>query len=164
MSSAHRTRQPHEALPPEIYLPLVDSLFQDARSLVTGSIVLTLSILITYWKTSNVLLLCCALAFLAVACARGLFMRTYARARSEVTTCEVARRWENRYVAGASTSMALLGLWCFIAFAFTDDAFANLISFSMTIAYAMGIFGRNYGNSRFVIVQILCAWVPMTLA
>jgi diguanylate cyclase (GGDEF)-like protein len=164
MSSAHRTRQPHEALPPEIYLPLVDSLFQDARSLVTGSIVLTLSILITYWKTSNVLLLCCALAFLAVACARGLFMRAYARARSEVTTCEVARRWENRYVAGASTSMALLGLWCFIAFAFTDDAFANLISFSMTIAYAMGIFGRNYGNSRFVIVQILCAWVPMTLA
>ena len=164
MSSAHRTRQPHEALPPEIYLPLVDSLFQDARSLVTGSIVLTLSILITYWKTSNVLLLCCALAFLAVACARGLFMRAYARGRSEVTTCEVARRWENRYVAGASTSMALLGLWCFIAFAFTDDAFANLISFSMTIAYAMGIFGRNYGNSRFVIVQILCAWVPMTLA
>ena len=164
MSSAHRTRQPHEALPPEIYLPLVDSLFQDARSLVTGSIVLTLSILITYWKTSNVLLLCCALAFLAVACARGLFMRAYARARSEVTTCEVARRWENRYVAGASTSMALLGLWCFIAFAFTDDAFAHLISFSMTIAYAMGIFGRNYGNSRFVIVQILCAWVPMTLA
>ena len=117
MSSAHRTRQPHEALPPEIYLPLVDSLFQDARSLITGSIFLTLSILITYWKTSNVLLLCCALAFLAVACARGLFMRAYARARSEVTTCEVARRWENRYVAGASTSMALLGLWCFIAFA-----------------------------------------------
>ena len=164
MRSARRTRQPHEALPPEIYLPLVDSLFQDARSLITGSIVLTLSILITYWKTSNVLLLCCALAFLAVACARGVFMRAYARGRSEVTTCEVARRWENRYVAGASTSMALLGLWCFIAFAFTDDAFAYLMSFSMTIAYAMGIFGRNYGNSRFVIVQILCAWVPMTLA
>ena len=164
MSSALRTRQPHEALPPEIYIPLVDSLFQDARSLITGSIFITLSVLITYWKTGDILLLCCALAVLAVAGGRGLVMRAYDRARSTVTTTEAARRWENRYVAGATLSMALLGLWCFIAFATTNDAFAHLVSFSMTIAYAMGIFGRNFGNSRFVVVQILCAWAPMTIA
>ena len=34
----------------------------------------------------------------------------------------------------------------------------------MTIAYMIGIFGRNFGNSRFVIVQILCAGIPMTAA
>jgi diguanylate cyclase (GGDEF)-like protein len=28
----------------------------------------------------------------------------------------------------------------------------------------MGISGRNFGNIRFVIVQILCAWAPMTAA
>jgi diguanylate cyclase (GGDEF)-like protein len=34
----------------------------------------------------------------------------------------------------------------------------------MTIAYAAGIFGRNFANSRFVIIQILCTWAPMTAA
>ena len=38
------------------------------------------------------------------------------------------------------------------------------VSFSMTIAYVVGIFGRNFGNSRSVIIQILCAWVPITAA
>ena len=52
----------------------------------------------------------------------------------------------------------------FLAFTRTSDPFAHLVSFSMTIAYMVGIFGRNFGNSRFVVVQILCAWVPMTAA
>jgi len=157
-------RSGNEALPAEIYLPLVDSLFQDARSLVTGSVFVAISVLLTYWKTGQILLLWCALAVIGVACVRGLVMRAYASVRSEVKTTEDARRWENRYVTGAAASMALLGLWCFIAFTQTTDAFAHLVSFSMTIAYAMGIFGRNFGNSRFVIVQIVCAWAPMTAA
>ncbi len=165
MSSEPPSRKSaHEALPPEIYIPLVNSLFEDARSLLTGSVFVTVSVLLTYWKTGQILLLYCAFAVVAVGSVRGLVMRAYVRARATVTTIEIGRRWENRYVAGASASMALLGLWCYIAFASTDDAFAHLVSFSMTIAYAMGIFGRNFGNSRFVIVQILCAWVPMTAA
>ena len=36
MGSALRTNQPHEALPPEIYLPLVDSLFKEGRTLFVG--------------------------------------------------------------------------------------------------------------------------------
>ena len=65
---------------------------------------------------------------------------------------------------GAAASVALLGIWCFIAFTRTSDPFAHLVSYSMTIAYSIGIFGRNFGNSRFVVVQILCAWAPMTAA
>ena len=34
----------------------------------------------------------------------------------------------------------------------------------MTIAYVSGIFARNFGNIRFVIIQALCAWVPMIAA
>jgi PAS domain-containing protein len=91
-------------------------------------------------------------------------MRAYARARTTVTSNAVARKWERRYVAGAAASVGLLGIWCYIAFSRTSDAFAHLISFSMTIAYVVGIFGRNFGNSRSVIIQILCAWVPITAA
>jgi diguanylate cyclase (GGDEF)-like protein len=104
------------------------------------------------------------MAVVLVACVRAIVIRCYNRARSTVTTTEAAKRWEHRYVVGASTSVALLGIWCFIAFTRTTDPFAPLVSFTMTIAYAVGIFGRNFGNDRFVVVQILCASVPMTAA
>src|ERR1700683_3037240 len=165
MSLALRARQSgHDALPAEIYLPLFDSLFQDARTLVTGSIFVTVSILLTYWKTGQPVLLYCALAVLVVGAARALVMRAYARARETVKTSEIARRGEFRYAAGASASVAILGFWCYAAFAWTHDPFAHLVSFSMTIAYTMGIFGRNFGRARFVGVQIVFAWERMTAA
>ena len=167
MSRALRTRRPlqeHEVLPPEIYLPLVASLYKDGRTLLVGTILVTGSILVTYWKTSDILLFYCALAFVLVACARGLVIRAYSRVRFTITSNELARLWEHRYVVGAAASVALLGIWCYVAFSRTSDPFAHLVSFSMTIAYVAGIFARNFGNIRFVIVQALCAWVPMTAA
>jgi diguanylate cyclase (GGDEF)-like protein/PAS domain S-box-containing protein len=154
----------HEALPAEVYLPLVDSLYQDGRTLLVGTVFVTASVFITYWKTGETLLFYCGLAVILVACARGLVMRAYARVRPSVTSIEVARRWEHRYVAGAAASVALLGIWCYVAFSRTADPYADLVSFTMTIIYAGGIFGRNFGNVRFVVMQILCAWVPMTAA
>jgi diguanylate cyclase (GGDEF)-like protein/PAS domain S-box-containing protein len=152
------------AVPSDIYIPLVDSLYKDGRTLFTGTIFVVGSILTTFWKTGELLLLLCAFAVVAVACTRGLVMRAYARARSQVKSNAQARLWERRYVSGAATSVGLLGIWCYIAFSRTNDAFAHLISFSMTIAYVVGIFGRNFGNSRSVIIQILCAWLPITAA
>src|SRR5262245_8304934 len=123
------------AVPPDIYIPLVDSLYKDGRTLFTGTLFVVGSILTTFWKTGEWLFLACALAVVAVACTRGLLMRAYARIRTTVTSNTVARKWERRYVAGAASSVGLLGIWCYISFATTDDAFARLISFSMTIAY-----------------------------
>jgi diguanylate cyclase (GGDEF)-like protein/PAS domain S-box-containing protein len=167
MTSAIRSLRPvppQNALPPDIYIPLVDSLYRDSRTLVLGKIVVGVSVLVTFWKTGEALLLSCAMAIGLVACARVMVMRAYARARSTIMDSEVARRWEHRYVVGAATSVALLGFWCYVAFAWTSDPFVHLVSFSMTIAYVVGVFGRNFGNIRFVIVQILCAWAPMTAA
>jgi diguanylate cyclase (GGDEF)-like protein len=167
MSSVFRTGRPvtgYAALPPEIYLALVDSLYKDARTLLTGSVFLAIAILITFLKTHEIFLFYCAVGFIVVACARGLLMRAYSRARPTITDAEAARRWERRYVTGAAASVALLGIWCFVSFAWTSDPFASLVSYSMTGPYAAGIFGRNFGNARFVVVQILCALVPMTAA
>ncbi|HEV3395799.1 MAG TPA: PAS-domain containing protein, partial [Xanthobacteraceae bacterium] len=167
MSSASRSTpavQRSESLPPEIYIPLVDSLYKDGRTLLIGTVFVAGSVLVIYWKTGQPLLLGVALAIVLVAGVRGLVMRAYARARSSIKDNDVARRWERRYVAGAATSVALLGICCYVVFAATSDAFAQLASFSMTIAYVVGIFGRNFGSARFVVVQILCAWVPMTAA
>lgn len=159
-----RSDRKHEALPAEIYLPLVDSLYQDGRTLLLGTIFVTASVIVTYWKTHEPLLLYCALAIIIVAFIRRAVMKAYARVRPSVTTIEVARQWEHRYVAGAAASLALLGIWCYIAFTRASDPYADLVSFTMTIIYAGGIFGRNFGNVRFVVMQILCAWIPMTAA
>ncbi|HML08656.1 MAG TPA: diguanylate cyclase, partial [Xanthobacteraceae bacterium] len=161
---ASQAREPHEMLPAEIYIPLVDSLFKDSRTLISGSVFATVAIFTTYWKTDEIVLLYCALATVFIAGLRVMTMHQYLRARSTVTNTEIAKRWERRYVAGATASVALLGFWCYAAFAWTSDPFAHLVSFSTTIGYAMGISGRNFGNTRFVIVQIICAWAPMTAA
>ena len=167
MKRAPRTSQPHnehQTLPLEIYLPLVTSFYKDGRTLLVGTIVVTGSIFVTYWKTGDALLLSCAAAFVLVACARGILVWAYANTRPTITSDELAKRWERRYVAGASVSVGLLGIWCYLAFSRDYDSFPRVVSFSMTIAYVSGIFARNSGNVRFVIVQSVCAWAPMIAA
>ena len=168
MSLAFRTHRPAqklETLPPEIYIPLVDSLFKDGRTLLAGTIFVAGSIFITYWKTGEPLLLGCALAILLVAGARGMLMRAYApgalqsheRERGPALGIPL-RRGSGRIGRAARHVVLSSPSRC------TSDPFAVLVSFSMTIAYVTGIFGRNFGSSRFVVVQILCAWAPMTAA
>lgn len=119
------------------------------------------SILLTYWKSGEVLLLACAIAFSVVSAARALDMRAYTRVRDTVKSSEIARYWETRYGVGAASSLAILGLWCYVAFARTVDPYAHLVSLSTTIAYVIGITGRNFGSARLVIAQILSVAIPM---
>jgi hypothetical protein len=167
MNQAPRTSRPrneNQTLPLEIYLPLVTSLYKDAQTLLVGTIVVAASIFVTYWKTGDTLLLFCAVAFVLVACVRGLLARTYTRERPTITSDDVAKRWERRFLAGASASVSLLGIWCYVAFSRGADPFAHVVSFTMTVAYVSGIFAQNFGNIRFVIIQALCAWGPMIAA
>src|SRR5262245_8278901 len=153
-----------QELPPEIYIPLVDSLYKEGRTLLVGFFMVVGSMLVTVWKTGNPLLLGCATAFVLIAGMRAHEMRAYAAVRSTIRTSAAARRWEYRYVAGASSALGVLGLWCFLAFAAADGPFTQLVSFAITIAYVIGISGRNFGSGHHVIVQILCVGAPMISA
>ena len=167
MSIALPTRRPapgREAHPSQVSISLVDSLYKDGGTFLVGTILVTGPAFVIYWKTGEILLLSCALAIVLVACVRGLLMYAYFRIRSTVTSLESAKRWERRYLAGASVTHALLGVWCFVAFSQSSDPFVYFFSFSVTIIYAAGIFGRNFANPRFVFVQIFCVWTPMAAA
>src|SRR5687768_15327616 len=153
-----------KAPPTEIYISLVDSLFSDARSLFIGSIAASGTAFVSAWKTGEPLLYVCALAMALVACARAADMRAYAKRRSSITSVEAAARWETRYVVGAAAYVALLGAWCMISFARTSDDFVHLLSFSATLAYLIGISGRNFASSRLVTAQIIFAGGPMAVA
>ena len=110
MSSALRTRQPHEALPPEIYIPLVDSLFKEGQALFVG--------IYLCHRFGSHHILEDRRAPDPVLRDRDLCRRVRAGNHDahvscadapSVTTAEVARRWEYRYSIGASVILALLG-------------------------------------------------------
>ena len=167
MSTALPTRRPapgREAHPSQVSISLVDSLYKDGGTFLVGTILVAGPAFIIYWKTGEILFLSCALAIALVACVRGLLMHVYCRKRSTITSLESAKRWERRYLAGATVTHALLGVWCYVSFSQSSDPFVYFFSFSVTIIYAAGIFGRNFANPRFVFVQIFCVWTPMAAA
>lgn len=153
-----------EAHPSEVFISLVDSLYKDRGTFLVGTILVTGPAFVIFWKTGEILLLSCALAIALVAFARGLLMHVYCCMRPTITSLESAKRWERRYLAGATVTHALLGTWCFVAFSRSSDPFVYFFSFSVTIIYAAGIFARNFANPRFVFVQIVCVWTPMAAA
>ena len=153
-----------QPLPAEIYLSLVDALFKDSRSLFVGSLAASITALITAWKTGEQALYLCSVAIVIVACMRALDVQAYAARRPLLTTSEEARQWELRYVVGAAAHVSLMGIWCLVAFAKTSDPFVQIFSFSLTIAYMIGISGRNFASNLLVTAQIVCAGIPMTLA
>jgi diguanylate cyclase (GGDEF)-like protein len=71
-------------------------------------------------------------------------------------------RWELRYIVGAAAFMALMGAWCFFAFARTTDPVVQLLAFAMVLVNMIGVAARNFGSRLLVNAQLVCAGVPMT--
>src|SRR5690606_1369029 len=71
------------------------------------------------------------------------------------------RRWEKRYIVGSGAFVAVLSLWCFLTFTLTTDPAAHLISFSVSLAYLVGVTGRNFSSDQLVTTQAACAGLPM---
>lgn len=156
--------QPQSAISDAVYIPLVHSLFQAGQSLFIGSLIVIAALMACYAKTGEWAFFVVALTFALLSATRMLGIRKYNSLVGGLTNREMAARWEIYYVTGATAAVSLLGLWCFLAFAITKDPFVQLISFSLTIGYIIGIFGRNFGSSKFVNIQAFCVWLPMTAA
>jgi uncharacterized membrane protein len=148
---ASEPAQEKSRVPAAIYVSLVDSLYGDSRSMMVGSIAVAGAVLLTAWKTAEPLLYLCAMAFVVVVVIRGWDIRRYRQQRERITTVRDAKRWETVYAVGVSAHVALMGLWCVIAFAFTDDTFVQFVSVVGTIANLIGICGRNFGSTRLVL-------------
>lgn len=150
-------------VPAEIYISLVDSLYREAATLLIGSAAVSLAVFLTAWKVNDPWQAACGGAMLLVAAVRAIHMRRYDRQRPGMTL-ETAKAWERWYVVGSALFLFLLGVWCFLCFAFHDDTFARVASLAANISYTIGIAGRNFGSSRSVAVQIFCAGTPITAA
>jgi diguanylate cyclase (GGDEF)-like protein len=151
-------------LPTEIYTSLVASLFSDPRTLLIGALGSMASAAITAWKTAEPSLIVCAVGIIGVSLARAADMQALASRRETVMTRAAAMRWELRYIAGAAAFMALMGAWCFFAFARTNDPVVQLLAFAMVLVNMIGVAARNFGSRLLVNAQLICAGLPMTAA
>lgn len=151
-------------MPADVYASLVDSLFGEARSMFIGSAAASIGALVTAIKTGEPALYLCTLAIVTVAILRILDMRAYARRPPGERSAQEVRRWELRYAFGASVYVGLLGIFCLVAFLWTDDSVVHLISFGTVTAYLIGVSGRNFASNTLIVSQILCAGVPLVFA
>jgi diguanylate cyclase (GGDEF)-like protein/PAS domain S-box-containing protein len=156
-------RRQEEELPLEIYVSLVDWLYANPFSLLSGAAGVSIAMLLTAWKTDFWLIWLTAAALALVSAARAADMWNYA-ASTAPRTREVVRGWEVRYAVGAALAHALLGLWCFVSIKFTPDVTAHLISATMTVAYAATGSGRNCGRPYIVNLQFMAAVGPLAAA
>lgn len=148
-------------IPDEFFIPLVDSFFKEVRSLLIGALIAVTAMVACFIKTDVWAFFGLALTFLLISAARLSSIVVYNRREEPLSSRSEATRWEMLYASGASIAVALLGIWCWLALALTDDPFVRLVSFSITIGYLIGVFGRNFGNSQFVTIQTLCASIPI---
>ncbi len=149
-------------MPAEVYIPLVDSLYSETRTLFLGSLAVSLAVLLTAFKAADATLYATWFALVAIATVRLLTMSRYANHRAQLTKAAEARRWELGYVVGAAAFVGVLGAWCVAAFTTTQDPFVRLVSVGSTLAYMIGISGRNFGSAR--VVAVLTAIVGGEIA
>ena len=158
-----RRHRHEEELPLEIYASLVDWLYANPFSLLSGAAGVSIAILLTGWKTDLWTIWLIAAAVALVSALRAVDMWNYASV-SAPRTRETIRHWEVRYAVGTAVAHTLLGLWCFISIKFTSDSAAHLISATMTVAYAATGSGRNCGRPYIVNLQFMTAIGPLAAA
>ena len=148
-------------IPADIYIPFVETLFQDGRTLAIGFAAQTLLSVLVFWKTSEPVYLGIALALVVCGVLRFISLQRFRRA-GELKTSEQAQRWENEYIALASLQSVTLGAFCFAAVYWVPNPFAEVAALVVTFATATAIAGRNYGSPRMVMILILTMLGPIT--
>ena len=78
-------------IPAEIYIPLVDSLYAEIRTLFLGSLAVSLAVLLSAWKNGSPYLYACWVILVLIATARAFAMTLYSRRRGKITTTAEAR-------------------------------------------------------------------------
>src|SRR5690606_30002663 len=126
-----------------------------------GTISAAVAAAVTAWKTAEPSFLACSVLLASIGWARSRDMLAYSRRKPGGDDYREARRWEIRYICGSGAFVAVLSLWCFLTFALSSDPAVHLISFSVSLAYLVGVTGRNFSSDQLVTTQAVCAGVPM---
>ncbi len=147
-------------IPADIYIPFVETLFRDGRTIAMGLTAHVLLALIVFWRTPEPVYLGVASALVLSGVLRFVSLHRFRRAE-KLKTAEQAQRWENEYIVLACIQSLALGTFCFSALYLIPDQFAETAALSVTLATATAIAGRNYGSPRMVVILIVTLLGPI---
>lgn len=151
-------------LPLGIYTSVVNSLYADQAALVVGAISTFVAAIILYVRTADTMHLGFAIVLSLVGTKRIYDVKKYAKLKEKI--CETRSRlivWEDKYLFWGALYVGLLGFWCFMTSARSNDDFVLLMTISITLANLIGITGRNFGSAKVVSAQLIGAGIPLVL-
>lgn len=157
------TRNERGALPADIYLSFVSSLYQNRGTLVIGMLSHVVTFLLVFLKTSDTLYLGCTVAIVVLWIVRNLDMMRFDQLDLSGADYAAIRMWENRYIVGGVAVTLTCGIACGYAIAVTRDVFSQVACVSVTLASMISLVGRNYGSERAVLLLSSSACLPMMI-
>ncbi|AYD02271.1 GGDEF domain-containing phosphodiesterase [Neorhizobium sp. NCHU2750] len=153
-----------KALPTELYLPFVESLFKNRGTLWTGMVVHILSCAIIYATTGSRFYILSIGLFLAIFSYRIYWFRRFDMLDRAGLSKKEIESWEMRYVHGAAATAFLLGINSAYAVLVLRDMLAAFMCIAVTMASMVSIVGRNYGSARAVGLQTIGCCLPLVIA
>lgn len=153
-----------KTLPTELYLPFVESLFNNRGTLWTGMVVHILSCAIIFATTGSKFYILMIAVFITVFAYRIYWFRRFDMIDHGQLSKGEIEVWETRYVHGAAITAFVLGIGSAYAVLVLRDMLAAFMCIAVTMASMVSIVGRNYGSSRAVSLQTIGCCLPLVLA
>jgi diguanylate cyclase (GGDEF)-like protein len=150
-------------IPDAMYRGFVDSHLVDVRALVLASLVVIAAQCDVAWVNQNGWLWGCVGLMALVSVMRVGFMVAHAQNRPSLDM-QTARKREIEYAIGVISFIVALGLWAVVTFSVSEDGFSRLLATTLTICYAFGMWTRSFAISRGNNLQILAAFIPLSVA
>lgn len=152
-----------QQLQDEVYLPFVDSLYANRSVVVFGAIAQSLISFANYESTGNVAFIYFMVLFAITACARLTCALFYDNAKRIAIDLHFGRRWENRYLIGASGLGCLIGVMVYLSI-MSGDRFAEFASMTLAMATMVTIVGKNFASARIVRTFTTFCFAPIFCA
>jgi diguanylate cyclase (GGDEF)-like protein len=150
-------------IPDEMRRGLVNSLFADSQSMISGSVLTVLSgiviaVLMRSWAAFGA-----SIAAILVTLVRVGLVKTHQKRAQSQGDAEVLRQ-ERIYVLGASAYLLCIGALTICAFARPTDAFVMVLALFVALTNALSIAVRNFAIRYGIGLQLAAIAVPLAAA
>ncbi len=155
--------QSTKAVPTDVYLSFVSSLFGNRQTLFTGMLVHILTYLAVFQKSGSVFYLWLIAIFALICLFRIYWFLKFDQIDKAALRRDEIARWERIYLYGGVATTTVLGIGSGYAIAIIQDPFAELACIAVTMASMVSVVGRNFGSRLAVNLQTATASLPIAI-
>lgn len=155
--------QSTKAVPTDVYLSFVSSLFGNRQTLFTGMLVHILTYYAVFQKSGSVFYLWLIAIFALICLFRIYWFLKFDQIDKAALRRDEIARWERIYLYGGVATTTVLGIGSGYAIAIIQDPFAELACIAVTMASMVSVVGRNFGSQLAVNLQTATASLPIAI-